>query len=298
MLVKNQYIQTKVNQFSLPHYLELGYEVKNGQTISVKAEDLPVGSDKKVKVICDYCGEEIEKAFKKFVASREFVEKDSCYKCFSLKQKEVVQAKYNVDSTFQLEEVKEKSQQTILKKYGVTNVMKDPDIKAKMFGTIEERYGKPYPQQNETIQEKTKRTLQERYGVDNINHSPEIRKRCKDSFVHINGIRASKGQIELAKVLNGELNVNLLGYFVDIVLTERKIAIEYDGSGHFLPVKFGRFSQEEFDKREILREETLRKAGWKVFRVENLKDKTFELRDIEGIKNMLNEQKIFCYKVQ
>lgn len=297
MLKKNQVLKLKVNRTSLDHYVEKGYEVKVNQTIMVAAEDLSHGSDKKVQVICDYCSQEFEKQFKRFIAQREHVQKDACKKCFSLKQKEVVQAKYNVDSTLQLEENQIKSKATLYANYGVDNPMKNTEIKERMFDTIEERYGKRFAQQNKKIRAKTILTLQKNYGVDHISKSPEGKKRYISSLKHVNGVRVSKGQIVLAEALQGDLNVMISGYYADIIFNN-KVIIEYDGSGHKLSVIMGKQTLEAFEQKETLREQAFESKGWTVIRVENLKDKQFSITDIEAINELVKNGKKAIYKMQ
>lgn len=289
MLKENQKIKLKINKSTLKHYSEKGYSFKSGETVEVDAKDLTDGSGMKVVVICDYCGEEFEKTFNKYKSQRKVVEKDACFKCFPLKQKEVVQKKYSKDCTLQVEEYREKAQRSVLQRYGVDNVMKNREVKKKVFDTMEKRHGYRYAQQSPEIREKTKKTLNQRYGVEHISQSSEGKRLYKKSLTHVNGVRVSKGQATLAKELGGALNIFIEGYYADIVLEDKGIIIEYDGSGHNLSVIMGKKTQEEFDKKEKLREKVFREKGWKVFRVVNSKDKQIDKQHIVEILDSLNK---------
>ena len=56
MLIPNQLIEVRISYRNITHYKDLGYNVKNKDTIMVPPEHLPTGSKIKVDVICDGCG--------------------------------------------------------------------------------------------------------------------------------------------------------------------------------------------------------------------------------------------------
>lgn len=215
-----------------------------------------------------------------------------------MKQKEVVQQKYGVDSVLELESVKTKSKETLFNNYGVDNPMKDKGIKEKVCDTMEEKYGVRYAQQNKEIRNKTVTTLQERYGVDHISKSKVGKENYRKSLKHINGVRVSKGQIELAELLNGELNVFIEGSYADIVLPESKVIVEYDGSGHDLSVKMGKISQEELDRKDRERTRNLEDSGWSVFRFINSKDKQISSVAIEEFREVIQKKETTFYEME
>ena len=45
----------------------------------------------------------------------------------------------------------------------------------------------------------------------------------------------------------------MFGYFADIMFLDYKIFCEYSGSGHFLNVKYGSLTMEEFMEKEEIR---------------------------------------------
>lgn len=291
MLVKNQIVKLKVNATSLEHYRQNGYNVKVNQQIEVRVEDLTDSCTKKVKVICDYCGDQCEKTYQKYIRGRKFVEKDACQKCFPLKQKDVIQYKYGVDSITELPEFKEKSKQTSLERYGVENPFQSEEVQEKFKKTMNDKYGVEYAQQSEVIREKTKERMIEKYGVDNPFYIDGIKNKIDGSFEFVNGVKVSNPQKVIAYNLKGSLNTNLLGFFVDIYLPNDKIVIEYNGSGHYLSAIHGRTTKENITSKDKQRINELNKEGYKCLVVENNKDKKLSKIRLSTINDYINKLK-------
>ncbi len=92
--------------------------------------------------------------------------------------------------------------------------------------------------------------------------------------MHKNGTqKTSKQQHYLHKLYGGELNYPIKYYDVDICLLDEKLVIEYDGGGHNLSVKFGDYTQEEFDKRDIIRNAVIKKEGYRQIKIISKRDK-------------------------
>lgn len=87
MLVENQKIWITLNFRNKEWFKNKGYETSSNK-IEVLAKDLMPTSDKKVWVICDYCGKKIEKSFSHYVDGRKNINKDSCKDCKLLKKSE------------------------------------------------------------------------------------------------------------------------------------------------------------------------------------------------------------------
>ena len=82
MLKPNQIIKIKWHSQNKEHYIERGYIfTKYGYEFLVKAEDLSKSATAKVKVICDYCGEEYEMAWYHYKEIQDKNEKCACYNC-------------------------------------------------------------------------------------------------------------------------------------------------------------------------------------------------------------------------
>lgn len=207
------------------------------------------------------------------------------------KTKQTCQARYGCDCSLQNEEIKEKVKQTNLKKYGAENPFASEEIKEKIKQTNTEKYGVEYASQSEEIKEKTKQTNIERYGVECALQSEEVQRKIQQTL-RLNGKNTlcSKQQFYLANLLNGELNIPLIGYYADIVLENEKIDLEYDGGAHRAICNFyHKITSEEFDLKEKIREEKIHKKGYKTIRIISEKDKLPSdeviLNLIEGFKN-------------
>ncbi|SFM38159.1 hypothetical protein SAMN04487943_1167 [Gracilibacillus orientalis] len=96
------------------YYEERGYHFTSyHDTFKVSVLDLPVKSNKKVKVLCDYCNEigikrEILKNYSGYNSQRLIVEKDACNDCQQLKREDIFLNKYNVMNPSHLSKVTEK----------------------------------------------------------------------------------------------------------------------------------------------------------------------------------------------
>ena len=148
------------------------------------------------------------------------------------------------------EECKEtKMMETNFKKYGDVCSLKNPKVNAKRKATWDERYGEGNnPLTSKEVRERAYNTMLDRYGV------------CHKS------VNTSKSQKYLCNLYNGLLNYNISGYIVDILLKDN-IVMEYDGTGHRMSVNMGQITNEEFDKKESIREKEIINSGYKIVRI-------------------------------
>ena len=63
----------------------------------------------------------------------------------------------------------------------------------------------------------------------------------------------SKQQVYIWQTTGGELNYPVGRYSLDIALVDKKIYIEYDGSGHEMMVALGALTKQQFDQRQMKR---------------------------------------------
>lgn len=214
------------------------------------------------------------------------------------KAKQTLIKKFGVINVSQLKKVKRKKLKTFLQNYGITN----PEKRAKLAAKIKQafknkynkgcpnkdfiirqkiiltnilRYGYCYALQVEKIKKKGVETNIRKYGYKNYMQSPKLRKRFIKNLTR-KGICISNFQEQLGEKLTGLINVCIEGYYPDILLTDRNIIIECDGSGHNLNVQFKNTTQSEFDAKEEARDNTLIAAGYKILRVKNPKDKPLD----------------------
>ena len=118
------------------YYVSKGYVfTKWKDKFDVNVEDLPHGSHLDVKMICDKCGEEFVRSFRKHKSE------DLCLKCSVLKRKETCLEKYGVEYPLQSKEIRDKAEQTNLEKYGVRKPLQNKEIFEKMKKEHLEKYG-------------------------------------------------------------------------------------------------------------------------------------------------------------
>ena len=140
-----------------------------------------------------------------------------------------------------------------------------------------ERYGYEYVLQVPEVKEKSRQTCIERYGADYPNKSPEQRAKVAQTAYKNGTVTTSKQQLyiyNLYKLKDKEvyLNYPVFGFYVDICFTEEKLAVEIDFGGHNLSVKLGTYTQEEFNRREIIRDQYIKKEGYRQMRIISTKD--------------------------
>lgn len=318
-MILDKIVKVRTTGKLIKYYRDLGYDCGHNTEIEVKVDELPKNSNVTIRVMCDYCGEEIFNV--KYSTYNRVVENTGSYVCKNCaplkrentllerygirnacyledaenKKKQTNLKKYGVEFAFQSEEVKEKIRDTIIKKYGISNPAQSKEIKNKieMFNlekygcknpmgskivqeklkhTLLDRYGVENPMQNKLIREKASNTCFEKYGVKNPSQSPQIRQKISNTF-YKNGTQAvSLQQSYLHDLYSGELNYPVKYYNIDICLIDEKVAIEYDGGGHMLNVITGRESLEEYNKKIIIRDKTIKRAGYNQIRIISSKD--------------------------
>lgn len=181
--------------------------------------------------------------------------------------------RYGVENAIQSDYSKNKVKQTNLKKYGVENAIQSEYAKEKAKQTNLKKYGVEKPFQSKDIRKKAAQTVLSRYGVSNpfkLNIEARIIK--ARNTLHRNGTGpCSKQQKYLHNLLGGELNYPVEKCLLDIAYPDKKIYIEYDGSGHgYIDKYYG--SADVFNKKQIARKVFLQNKGWKIIRYITTKD--------------------------
>ena len=298
--------------------------VKKGTKIYVSSLDLLSTSTTKIEVVCDICGAIFETKRVNVKHS-----KNCCKNCIKHAARDTMLEKYGVSNIMYLEDYKDKIKETCIERYGVDNPLKSEDVKKKFKKTCIEKYGVSNPNQNkeiikkrektclnkygnkiallnEEIKNKSRKTIKEKYGVEFISQSEECKKKVKettqkkygvDSVLQLESVREkinpkySYAQLYICKLYNGELNYPFKKYNFDI-LVNKNIDIEIDFGGHELSVKRGEITQDEFDKKQMIRDIISRRNGYKVVRLISRKDKMpcddILLKILEDIKKYFN----------
>lgn len=201
--------------------------------------------------------------------------------------------RYNVPYYGQTEECHEKMRDTTKNRYGVEHYSQTKEYKEKFHNTCIERYGESYREQ---FVEKSLNTFREKTGYDFISQSPEVKEKikqsCLDKFgyeyslqspevrekitqtLYINSSqKASRQQCYINNLYQGILNFPIKYYNVDIYLPNDNFVIEYDGGGHMLNVVTGRETMEEYTQKEIIRNNVIKREGYKQIKIVSYDDK-------------------------
>lgn len=269
--------------------------------ITVDVKDLTKGCKVDVDVLCDYCQEEImTMKYATYSKTTEHLNKNSCKKCKGRKEEEYFLMKYGVRMPSQLDEFKEKYRTTCIERFGTDNYFKTKEFDVKRKESMNEKYGVEYPLQSKEIQERWKYTCMDKYGVNNPAKAQEtkdkaaitnmkryggvapakssdVRKKMSETL-YINGtVSTSKQQFYLFNLYKTtdttiQLNYPISRFNADICLLNEKIDIEYDGGFHDGRVKLGQLTQEEFNRKEIIRNNIIKREGYKQIKIVSSKD--------------------------
>ena len=302
-LIVPQTIKTKVSNRTYKYYREKGYKFeKCGDFIEVNVLDLPKGSHEMVKIVCDICGKESEMWYRTVVKRNEKNELITCGSnfCINKKREDTCTKKYGkgIINAFQVEEVKEKIKQTNLEHHGCKYPMQNKEIQDKIKATLKEKYGENItnPFQVESVKEKSKQTMLKNYGAEHALQNRELLNKMLDSFQFNSTGPCSRQQKYIHFLIGGTLNKRVCNSLVDICFEEEKIAIEYDGGGHFLGdmINGNVFPTKESLLKEKNREDFIVNKGYKVIRFIATKNR---IPSDEVILNLIEEFKNSDFKV-
>lgn len=202
---------------------------------------------------------------------------------------------YGVSNYSKTEEYINKVKETNLRLYGVDSYTKSEECQEKMKKTLVDKYGVDSPFKISGVHEKIKKTCLKRYGHEFSSQSPEIKRKISQSLYKNGTTPTSKQQFyifNLCKSINPatELNYPISYYNVDICFPEERVVIEYDGGFHNGGVKTGRITQKEFDQKEIVRNNIIKREGYKQIRVVSYDDK---LPSDQALLRMLEQAKTY-----
>ena len=270
MLVENQKIKTKWNPSTMKYYQSKGYEYTGkGTILVVDIKDLPYGSNERVKVICDYCGKEYVKSYKKYIQQHQ--NGDCCKECLGKKSFKVLgtiytkeewknlienslESKYGVKNPSQIDGIHDKIKQTNLKTYGVESVLLLPENRQKAYKNMWTQDAK-----NKRIA-----TNLNKYGSEWGLSNSDIRRKIALSYMNHGSTPTSKQQYSLYQLLSQYysecyLNFAFDKYLLDclIIVDDIKIDVEYDG---------WYWHQDKIEKDKI-RDDFLLQNGYKILRI-------------------------------
>lgn len=216
--------------------------------------------------------------YKDYIRRIEKYGNSACINCKPVKTRENNYKKYGVLCTTLLPKVKEKIKNTNLQKWGYECSLQNEEIRKKAIETCRKNYNVDYSIQSKEIYEKTKKSLFDHYGVYNPSQSLEIKEKISQTFYANSSKSTSKQQLYIFNFYqsinpNIQLNYPISQYSADICIPDEKIDIEIDFGGHNLSVKTGKLTQEEFNQKEIIRNNIIKRKGYKIIRIISSKDK-------------------------
>lgn len=185
-MILTKEVKVKLWGKTVKYYNDLGYDGKRGDVIVVKVEDLPKGSNVKIKYLCDYCEEEILTiVYADYVRRTKEINKMACKHCVPKKMSETCYLRYGVSNYINTEECHEKIRNTTKDRYGTMHYSQTQEFKEKRHKTCVERYGEDYHKQ---FMEKAFETFCNRTGYNFPSQSPDVRDKITQSYVNHYGV--------------------------------------------------------------------------------------------------------------
>lgn len=307
-MILTKEVLVKVTSCNVKHYINLGYNIPMREAtkhtkrvnkvdyvydlptkIIVKVDDLPKKSNIHIDVLCDCCKETINTI--SYATHTDTIDKYGdyyCNKCGRIRAKQTMIQKYGTDSYLKTIEGKERVTRTNIERYGVSRATKLDEIKEKIKQTNIEKYGHSCSFQNEDVKNKYRENSLKKYGVEYPLQLPSVREKITKTLCENNSQKVSKQQRYINDLYGGILNYPFKSYAFDIYLKTDNIDVEYNGGGHKLNVLSGRMTEEEYIKKEIIRNSIIRRNGYKMITIISTKD---ELPSDEVLLQMLNQAK-------
>ena len=155
-MILNKEILIKVPSCKLKYYLCKGYtDIKVGDNILLKIEDLTKGSGIYIDTKCDICGKIGKLQYYNYNKSITKYNEYYCIKCSKINTKKTNNIKYGCDYPLQNNNIINISKTTLLNKYGVDNISKLKSIKNKKYETTLKNWGVGNPSQSSVLFEKS-----------------------------------------------------------------------------------------------------------------------------------------------
>jgi hypothetical protein len=183
-VILDKQIKIVINNRHVKYYKDKGYNIKGGDTIIINIEDLPDSSHYMVNVKCDICNKEHKIKYYNYFINLNKNNKYYCFNCKGHLIKKTNLKKYGVESTLQLNSVKEKSKKTMIDKYGIDHYSKSDKFK----NNVIDKYGVKSTLQLNSVKEKSKKTIIDKYGVDHYSKSKDFSDKIKKANIKKHGV--------------------------------------------------------------------------------------------------------------
>lgn len=293
-----------INNRYVKYYKNKGYNVKGGQTIEIKIEDLSKNSNIIIDAECDCCKEKKEViycAYNRYTKNQ--TEEYYCQKCNNIKRKITVKEKYGVDNILESDIIKDKVKKTMIERYGNEHALNVPELKEKARKTNNEKFGCDFASQNEEIKEKMKKTFLknygvetslldkatqdkilktniEKYGVDNVLKLKEFK---EDKLFLIYGVKCPFHSIEIREKMK---ETNLIKYGCENPMSNDVIKNKMIKTKQKLGIYLQNNQREEFTNYRLKVKSLTNKHKKKLYENWN----GFDFYDNEYIKNVVDQR--------
>jgi len=182
MILDNN-VDIKINAANFKHYSQYFEKIKCGNTVTVSIDKLNIGTDTKVHVMCDVCGDKKYLSYKMYLKNISKYNKYSCSrKCCQFKTEQTCIKKYGVNNPSKSEIIKNRIKETNNIRYGVDYTFQSEEIKNKIKITNIDRYGVEYPQQNKHILQKSNETNLIKYGFKRSSENNEVKEKIHNKL--------------------------------------------------------------------------------------------------------------------
>lgn len=152
------------------------------------------------------------------------------------KAQQTMVERYGVSHALQNKDILKKSQETLKQNYGVNTPMESDELKGRQVSAFVKKYGKTNPMKVGSIVQKLKDSNIAKYGVDNPSKTASIIEKILESNLKNQKTGSSKAELEINEFINNLGLTTKKGYIggaspkeLDIVVDEKKIAIEHNG---------------------------------------------------------------------
>ena len=211
----------KINNRYVKYYTEKGYNIKGGDEIMIKIEDMSEQSHIIVDVKCDICGKEQSIKYYNYVINKKNQNVYGCFDCKKVKTQKTNINKYGVTCTLQSVDVLNKIKEQNIENFGVEHYSKSNEFKEKVKTTNLQKYGNSCSLQSEEIKEKSKQTCIEKYNVEHFSKHKDFKEKTQNTMITNYGMLYVKTKEFKESLINKmfdrykDKGINMLRYIND-----------------------------------------------------------------------------------
>jgi len=224
-MIVNEFVEIKVHTRILFKLIEIGYDVKIGDIVTIKVSELSKSSGQKILVRCDVCGKEKLLSYSDYNRN---IKRHNIYSCSSkcgiVKREKTKIKKFGKKYYSQTPEYDKRKKKTCLEKYGVENVFQSEVIKEKIKQTCLDKYGVEFAFQSEIVKDKSKQTNKIKYGDECASKSDEVKNMIKQTCLDKYGVGCSFQSEEVKDKIKA---TNLIRYGVEYSSQNKKTRDKY-----------------------------------------------------------------------